>query len=433
MNIHKCPFYYLIKSGYYQKGCQVPVKPANILFGKDDLWKLSDFGLVRSATESPTVNSIGGAGTVLYQAPEVARGAPGDNRSDLYALGMIIYRCLAGCEGLGRFPSLHQAVEGIPTWFGQLVDQLLDSEPAKRPGSAREVLAALKEKSKVGNYSGTGTIPLKPPTLTMPDKLEIRVPGTPIVGEEFTEQQTKMQMLWIPGGQFTMGDNKSKRETDKPAHPVQVSPFWLGKIPVTNQQYKVFIDDTGHKKPHYWDDSKFNDPIQPVVSVMWSDAQAFCKWLREKTGIAFTLPSEAQWEFAARGTDGRKYPWGNEEPDKKRACYGQNTDKPLPAGTLSAGKGPFGTLDQAGNVWEWCLDVWDKECYQKRVKQIPKGKTILDPLNKQGDKDYHVIRGGSWLSGVGDLDAAYRFWYRGDWFWNLYRGFRVAVPRPSTD
>ena len=159
----------------------------------------------------------------------------------------------------------------------------------------------------------------------------------------------------------------------------------------------------------------------------------FCKWLREKTGIGFTLTSEAQWEFAARGTDGRKYPWGNEKPDKKRACYGQNTDKPLPAGTLSAGKGPFGTLDQAGNVWEWCLDVWDKECYQKRVKQIPKGKTILDPLNKQGDKDYHVIRGGSWLSGVGDLDAAYRFWYRGDWFWNLYRGFRVAVPRPSTD
>ena len=248
------------------------IKPANILFGKDDLWKLSDFGLVRSATESPTVNSIGGAGTVLYQAPEVARGAPGDNRSDLYALGMIIYRCLAGCEGLGRFPSLHQAVEGIPTWFGQLVDQLLDSEPAKRPGSAREVLATLKEAgSRGGNYHDREPAPLvKSIKLTIPDKVEIRVPGMPIVGEEFTEQRTKMRMLWIPEGQFMMGSDDISSD-EKPIHPVQVSPFWLGEVPVTNQQYKVFIDETGHKKPHFWDDPKFNDPAQPVVAVTWSD------------------------------------------------------------------------------------------------------------------------------------------------------------------
>ena len=161
----------------------------------------------------------------------------------------------------------------------------------------------------------------------------------------------------------------------------------------------------------------------------------FCKWLREKTGIGFTLTSEAQWEFAARGTDGRKYPWGNEKPDKKRACYDQDWDKgkPLPAGSLLAGKGPFGTLDQAGNVFEWCLDVWDKKCYQKRVNQTPKGKAFLDPLNEQGDKDIHGLRGGSWLSGVEDLLAACRFRLLDNWDWSLNRGFRVAVPRPSTD
>ena len=176
----------------------------------------------------------------------------------------------------------------------------------------------------------------------------------PTKSKKFTEPLTEIRMLWIPVGQFMMGDDKSEWNRVKPAHLVQVSPFWLGEIPITNQQYKLFIDETKHRKPNFWDNPKFNDPTQPVVNVTWSDAQAFCKWLRKKTGVAFTLPSEAQWEFAARGTDGRKYPWGNEKTTKKHARYGHKpkTGKPLPPGSLPAGKGPFGNLDQAGNVWE---------------------------------------------------------------------------------
>jgi formylglycine-generating enzyme required for sulfatase activity len=128
----------------------------------------------------------------------------------------------------------------------------------------------------------------------------------------------------------------------------------LAETPVTNRHYGLFLETTSHNEPEYWRDRSFSDPEQPVVGVSWDDGQAFCAWLAKLSGLALTLPSEAQWEFAGRGDDGRTYPWADEDPNPERACYGQDWQqgKPSPVGSHQAGRGPFGTLDQAGNVSE---------------------------------------------------------------------------------
>jgi formylglycine-generating enzyme required for sulfatase activity len=222
-------------------------------------------------------------------------------------------------------------------------------------------------------------------------------------GSTWTEPLTGIRFLWIPGGRFQMGGTEYERE--QPIHWVRVSPFWLGETPVTNRQYAAFLEQTDREEPRTWRDKRFCAPEQPVVSVSWENAMAFCRWLSELSGREVTLPSEAQWEFAARGTDGREYPWGAEPPDATRAYFGLNwqTDQPASVGSYPAGKGPFGTLDQAGNVWEWCLDVWDEKAYAKRAK-----REEVDPVAK-GKGDDRALRGGGWVSPALYLRAAYRY------------------------
>lgn len=148
-----------------------------------------------------------------------------------------------------------------------------------------------------------------------------------------------IRFLWIPGGRFQMGSNENPEE--KPAHWVRISPFLLGEAPVTNQQYARFLSETGTREPDYWRDPRFSGPDQPVVGVSWDDAVAFCKWLSKMLGRKIMLPSEAQWEFAARGTDGREYPWESRQPpDATKACCGldpQTASRPQLAPIQQAG------------------------------------------------------------------------------------------------
>lgn len=224
------------------------------------------------------------------------------------------------------------------------------------------------------------------------------VPGQPIV-----EPLTRIRFVWVPEGRFQMGD----KEWSPPVHWVQVSSFGLGETPVTNAQYAVFLAQTAAAEPQYWRDRRFSSPDQPVVGVSWEEAQAFCLWLGETLGQAVMLPSEAQWEFAARGPGERKYPWGNEWPDETRACFGLNWQKgqPAPVGSYPAGRGPFGTLDHAGNVWEWCRDAWNDKAYAIRAAAR---KDFRDPVVEGSKDSAHVLRGGGWGDSAGVLRAALR-------------------------
>ncbi len=140
-------------------------------------------------------------------------------------------------------------------------------------------------------------------------------------GEIITEPKTGLRLLPIPAGEFRMGSEDINDA--RPVRQVRLSPFRLGETPVTNRQYQVFLKATDHREPPSWRDRRFSDPDQPVVGVSWHDAVAFCAWLSDAAPVRFALPSEAQWEYAARGSDDHRYPWGNDAPTPEHACFGQ--------------------------------------------------------------------------------------------------------------
>jgi formylglycine-generating enzyme required for sulfatase activity len=207
-----------------------------------------------------------------------------------------------------------------------------------------------------------------------------------IIGKDGTE------MILIPAGDFLMGCPEGEGEPhERPQHIVYLDAFYIDKYEVTNAQYQRFIDETGHRAPAYWNDNRFNAANYPVVGVSWFDAEAYCKWANKR------LPTEAEWEKAARGTDGRKYPWGNEAPDAGgiwRANYAPEGNRAAdgfeytaPVGSFPGGASPYGVMDMAGNVLEWVTDWYSRDYYSISPKSNPKGPS---------SGRYRVHRGGSW-------------------------------------
>ncbi len=205
-------------------------------------------------------------------------------------------------------------------------------------------------------------------------------------------------------------------------HRVRLKPFYIAATETTNAQYARFLKATGHPKPLYWEDKNLNAPNQPVVGVTWDEAVAFCRWLTRVTGVAHRLPTEAQWEAAARGgLTGQPYPWGSEAPDAGggyRANYRPN-DFADDGFAMSAPVGSFppngyGLVDMAGNVSEWCQDRYV-------------------PLRTEGPFKPGVLRllkGGSWASRARDLRAAARQ-SAPPHYADGYIGFRVVrLPNP---
>jgi len=196
-------------------------------------------------------------------------------------------------------------------------------------------------------------------------------------------------LVCVPAGSFRMG-SKDGGSSGKPVHAVTLSEYWIGKYEVTNAQFKRFMSETGYDAGNDWREKASEWGARaPVVSVSWNDAQAYCRW------AGLRLPTEAEWEKAARGTDGRKYPWGNEGPEN-RAWYDNNSGgRAHDVGSALLGVSPYGCLDMAGNVDEWCQDWYDR---------YP-GNTEMN--NNYGTK-YRILRGGSWLNSDGELRCAIR-------------------------
>ena len=178
-------------------------------------------------------------------------------------------------------------------------------------------------------------------------------------------------MVSIPAGEFTMGSQDGDPD-ERPAHKVHVDAFSMDVYEVTVGQYAAFLQATGFNSPLDW--QTMNQPAhqkRPVANVDWVDAAAYCKWAGKR------LPTEAEWEKAARGTDGRLYPWGNDSPTPLHANYGKTGSHNYGAlalvGTLEDGKSPYGIYDMAGNVWEWVSDWYDNDYYKNSPPAEPDG------------------------------------------------------------
>jgi len=214
----------------------------------------------------------------------------------------------------------------------------------------------------------------------------------PVLGEKIVWEKDGSEMMRIPVGSFEMGDYFGEGSTnERPVHRVELDEFYMDSREVTNSQYGVFMEQTGHRKPRYWNDTKYNQVNQPVVGVDWNDAVAYAKWAGKR------LPTEAEWEYAARGgLVGKRYP-GGDEISHDDANYNWKVGKATVVGSYPANG--YGLYDMAGNVWEWCQDWYDKDYYSNSSTKNPLGP---------GTGSKRVLRGGSWLSDAGNLRVAYR-------------------------
>jgi formylglycine-generating enzyme required for sulfatase activity len=212
----------------------------------------------------------------------------------------------------------------------------------------------------------------------------------------------------VPAGPFRMGGDPWRAyppaADESPRHVVEVAAFRIGRIPVTNGQYAEFVRDTGHRPPSSWPDGAVPDGQDgvPVTYVSWHDAVAYCVWAGAR------LPSEAAWEAAASGGDGRLWPWGDVPPDRTRAVFEAGIGGPVVAGQLPASAAPCGALDLAGNVAEWVADAYG-------------------PYPASGDADGpRVVRGGSYIHGPDALRCSARRPLLAGAI-DTYVGFRVAA------
>jgi len=222
-------------------------------------------------------------------------------------------------------------------------------------------------------------------------------------------------MVSIPAGEFTMGSQDGDAD-ERPAHKVYVDIFFMDVYEVTVGQYAEFLRSGEARAPLDWNTiNQSANQKRPVANVDWADAAAYCKWAGKR------LPTEAEWEKAARGTDGRLYPWGNDPPTPLHANYGKMGSHDYgtltPVGTLEDGKSPYGIYDMAGNVWEWVSDWYDNDYYKNSPQQNPGGPSM---------GGFKVIRGGSWTSSPRNLRSADRYWDPPSFRSLYFPGFRCA-------
>jgi formylglycine-generating enzyme required for sulfatase activity len=227
-------------------------------------------------------------------------------------------------------------------------------------------------------------------------------------------QISEPAMRRIPEGWFTMGCDAG-RDDEKPAHRVWVDAFELATFQTTNAAYARFLEETRHPPPPLWDDVSFNDSKQPVVAVSWFDAVAYCEWLSRTLGKKFRLPTEAEWERAARGgMEGETFPWGECPPEELPGYASRWKSGPEPVGLYSPN--PYGLYNLGDNVHEWCADWYDAAYYAVSPEKNPQGP----PASTR-----RASRGGSWRHHIKVTRTAARSSIPPDFKYADY-GFRIA-------
>ncbi|CAK0741916.1 formylglycine-generating enzyme [Gammaproteobacteria bacterium] len=382
------------------------LKPANILLRQCNIGQpvIMDLGI---ALLGNTDNQI--AGTPRYMAPEQYTNPNRvDARADLFALGVMAYEmftdktpptslCNVMRTGKPPHPRRDEIQQpssyfsGLPRSLDEIIIQLMAYEPEDRPSSAAEVLKLLE------------SVPQPP--------WEIARGGS-----------DDLEWISVPGGKYMIGASPSDRlahQNEKPRREVEISPFQITAYPITNQNYRNFLQSTGYRKPPFLDSPEFGPDDHPVVGVSWDDAREFARW------VGGDLPSEAQWEYAARSgqriSQGSVYPWGSEPPTATLANINATCSRSTsPVNAYPGGRNAFGLHDLCGNVWEWCLDSWSDGYYSSLAN------CVRDPVNTERGEE-RSLRGGSYdsLPSQGRCTARYHTQRASQWPWV---GFRVVKP-----
>jgi formylglycine-generating enzyme required for sulfatase activity len=266
--------------------------------------------------------------------------------------------------------------------------------------------------------------------------------GAPVANDGYGD------FVFVPQGPFRMGDNFGDGDPrERPVHVVDLDAFYIAKHEVTNGQWNRFRDDPGYDDPKFWpggrplpkDQSPYwNDPRNhgggtpgsdnyPVLAVNWDGAVAYCNWLSSKTGKKYRLPTEAEWEKAARGVDQRKYPWGNAIDSSYANFVGtQPFDTARIVGFFDGSQrdslrthnnaSPYGAMDMAGNVMEWCSDWYSRDYYSVSPRKNPKGPST---------GAYRVLRGGTFFMEEFELRS-----YARTAAWPSFQAHRMVGFRP---
>jgi serine/threonine protein kinase len=487
-------FIYADKAGAKHQGIiHRDLKPANILVTPDDVVKVTDFGIVKVRGVKGGTQMGFNPGTPEYMSPEQARGRELDHRSDIYALGVVLYEMLTGrvpFEGDGSgtsdyeirrghiemaVPAMSEFYPGISPELEKVVLKALEKNPDERFQTARQFLELLEEYEMTGAAKITGrmlgarqtvlaegrgtarqsladapTVGIGNTVVTDPNRPSVpspksgnnavslpsnnssgvgaysrssdvrpaveqksktpqiigiaitaliviaisgwlltRSPKTPIVTNP---GGTPMDMKAIPAGEFMMGRDGDKASNfEKPAHPVKVAPFLIDTHEVTNEQYADFVRRNNRTAPDHWVNGapRSGEDRFPVVNVTWFDARDYCESRGKR------LPTEEEWEFAARGRENYLYPYGNEwKPQFSSASLSQDQIGKLSVvGSYPTGASPFGVLDMAGNVAEWTAS--DYKPYPNNPAKPVEGNKIQ--------------RGGSFINLPSEQTATDRF------------------------
>ena len=388
------------------------VKPANILFDEEGHARLADLGLaqvpgggsLRSQLSTPRPHP----GTPGYMSPEqMNSGNYLASASDTYSLGATLFEALTGRVYSGKRPGTRASSlrADLPAQVDELLARLLAENYRERPWDGAEAAGLLRD--VLQTFTGEH------------QEKEVEAEQQHQAGElarKLTEEKKRpelmielapgvtMEFMRVPAGEFLMGSDPNKdkqaQSWEQPQHKVTLNENLIGKYPVTNRQYQAFVQATGRRAPQHWSNNKIpaGKEEHPLVYVNWQDAADFCEWAAKVSGARVRLPSEAEWEKAARGTDGRSYPWGDAAPDAQRCNFNEHVKDTTPVGKYSpAGDSPYGCADMAGNVWEWVADWYGS--YTSTPVSNPSGP-------KTGTS--RMLRGGSWNKNNGNMRSSYR-------------------------
>jgi serine/threonine protein kinase len=402
------------------------LKPENVLIAEDGTPKLADFGVARLNEGTRLTRSGTQIGTPYYMAPEAWEGKSLDAQADIWSLGVVLFEMLTGQVPFGGDtgaavmnkvlttppPDLKKMRAEVSPALSKIVRRMLTRDKKRRYQTMREVGVDLEREGDVKRTTWTK----KPLGLDL-QRASFAVLGVFIVaavfwgirsfvnrpqikgesvisefppevldyGSTLTSDRDGMVSYYVPAGEFILGSDDGVA-AEAPEHVIYLEAFWIDETEVTNEMYSRCVEDgvcdppssfSSFQRDDYYENSEYDD--YPVINVNWQQADTYCSWADRR------LPTEAEWEKAARGEDGNLYPWGNQPPTEGLLNFNDYFGDTTEVGIFAGGESVYGAEDMAGNVWEWTSTIFQRYPYDP------------DDGREELDADLpRVVRGGGW-------------------------------------